>query len=627
MKRRPPIALLLLATACGEPGGGSPSADAGAPDAESIAPPAPPAPPALTPCPQGWREVVPAEGDRAECDPWPASGRATCPAGEAHFPGEPGCAPIGAPCPAGDWPEGLPAGVTVLHVRAGTPAGGDGSAAAPYGTIAQAMSIASPGTIVALAKGTYEEAVALRAGVTLWGACAAQTRISHPVPTDLSGIVTVVGANTVLRDVRVGGARAGVLVTTGRSVRLEGVLVEEATGAGLLALGGVVTGDTVVVRGTRSRGDRTFGHGLHAEVGATFTLTRVVIEGSRAAGASVVDAGTSLTLADAAILDTESEERAALGGYGLHCRDGARIDAARLYVARSRAAGAFVSYPGSRLTAVDAVIRETRPTEADGTGGLGLVVQYGATAELARVVLAENHMFGAAANEMSTSLTITDGVVRDTIAQASDARYGRGVGAQYGSRVELRRVALLRNMDVGIIALSGGTTVLLEDLVVRDTRSRADLNGGRGVELAHGATGELRRAELARNREISLAVFGEIGATRLVATDLVIRDALHEACAETTCAEEPLGIGIGAYVDGAIDLTRFVVRTSPFCGVQLARGGVVDLHEGEISNHPFGVNVTTAGFDLTRLQDRVIYRDNVVNLDASTQPLPDPSTP
>src|SRR5687767_7702175 len=134
MGRRAILAIVMGLSACG--GGSAASPDAGLPDAEIMITIAAPAPPVFTPCPAGWREVE--GGDVTVCDPWPATGRvSTCAADEAHFPGEPGCARIGTACPAGDWPEGLPAGASILHVRPGAPAGGDGSQAAPYATIAE----------------------------------------------------------------------------------------------------------------------------------------------------------------------------------------------------------------------------------------------------------------------------------------------------------------------------------------------------------------------------------------------------------------------------------------------------------------------------------------------------------
>lgn len=180
--------------ACGE-GPGSPDADAGT-DADDAGPAVSPpdipwlaegmpaiAAPMLTPCPEGWHEVVeegpPGGVATVTCDPFgddPTSEPDTCPDGWAHFAGDPGCAPVGAPCPAGDFPEGLPTDAEVLYVLSSAPPGGDGSQGAPLSTIDAALSAASPGTVIAIGKGDYGEPVRVYRGVTLWGACAAQRR-------------------------------------------------------------------------------------------------------------------------------------------------------------------------------------------------------------------------------------------------------------------------------------------------------------------------------------------------------------------------------------------------------------------------------------------------------------------
>ena len=91
--------MALAVVACGgdddaPPGDGGGSRDSPI-DAQSITPPMPdpPAPPVLTPCPPGWREID-VDGVAA-CDPWPSGGRMDCPAGVAHFPGEPNCTTVG----------------------------------------------------------------------------------------------------------------------------------------------------------------------------------------------------------------------------------------------------------------------------------------------------------------------------------------------------------------------------------------------------------------------------------------------------------------------------------------------------------------------------------------------------
>src|SRR5688572_33349585 len=140
------LVVAWLAIGCGDdgddPGLRDGSPDDGPPDLV-IAAPEPPALPMLTTCPTGWHEVT--EGDLTYCAPYDEDGPRSCPPGEAHFPGEPGCTTIGMRCPDDDFPDDatLPADRNVLFVHPdATSAGSTGDRDAPFPTLAQALAVA-----------------------------------------------------------------------------------------------------------------------------------------------------------------------------------------------------------------------------------------------------------------------------------------------------------------------------------------------------------------------------------------------------------------------------------------------------------------------------------------------------
>src|SRR5690606_184412 len=93
-----------------------------------------------------------------------------CPAGQMPVLGEPGCQPIAA-CGEGAW-GAIPVDGATVHVDASYAGGGsDGSAARPWTRIGEAVASAAPGALVAVAAGTYHEAVVLDRPVRLWGRC------------------------------------------------------------------------------------------------------------------------------------------------------------------------------------------------------------------------------------------------------------------------------------------------------------------------------------------------------------------------------------------------------------------------------------------------------------------------
>ena len=201
--------------------------------------------------------------------------------------------------------------------------------------------------------------------------------------------------------------------------------------------------------------------------------------------------------------------------------------------------------------------------------------------------------------------------------------------ATKGARLSVSRAIVARNHEVGIHVDGQDTEAQLEDVVVRDTDANAGGDYGRGLQVQYGARVTVDRGLFERNREIS--VFACAMSARLLMSDIVIRDTLMSACEACGSA----GIGIGAYGGAHVDLSRFVVTNNPFCGVQLAFGstseaapwpesGEMDLNNGEISfNTLCGANVQAYDFDINRLVERVIYRENGRNLDMQELPVPE----
>ena len=132
-----------------------------------------------------------------------------------------------------------------------------------------------------------------------------------------------------------------------------------------------------------------------------------------------------------------------------------------------------------------------------------------------------------------------------------------------------------------------------------------------------GAEVDLSRARLEESRGSGLSAFA--ATARL--TDVAIEHVRESECAAVGCPV-PLGVGIGSYADAAVTVTRFLVRDTDLCGVHLASGGGVDLHDGEVSENPLGACIDAEGYDLDRLTDGVRYRDNELNLQSTSLPLP-----
>jgi len=631
------------------PADGDGGADASESDADSGSPPdgaldivepAPPAAPVLTPCPEGWRELSDPDSGQATCDPWPASGPEACGVDEAHLPGEPGCLRLGTQCPEGDWNEAPPDGAAVLYVKAGTEPGGDGSRPSPYGTIAQAMTEASAGTILLLSKGTFDEEVELKGGVTLLGACVAQTRLASSDRGEWVGTVTVAGREAQVKNLQIGGSRVGIVaVGAAYSLHVEDVATSSTEAAGwFVSHGAAVTGHNVTIRNTRSREEGLlFGHGIEVQRGGSLVIDSATVEGNRGAGIQAIDPGTTVDLAHIVLRETLSEEGTGRFGRGLNVQDGAQATVIGSVFDGNRDRGVALSGAESSLSLVDSLINDTQGEQGDASGGIGLSSTDGASLNASRVVIDGNRTIGVYVMGQGATLELEDAVVRSTLGSEVDGSYGRGLDVELGAQATVRRVIFETNREIGVYVGSEGTSLLLEDIVVRDTAGRrSDGEFGRGLNVQLGGEAMVRRALFEGNREASIVVRDQGSVLEL--EDAVVRQTLERTCASDGCQGFGAGDGLMVLCGGRAELSRFELADNARCGILLAPshrpdgegrivpcevGGVADLREGLIAINVVGVNVQTEDFDLERLTDGVVFRDNGLDLDMSDLPVPE----
>jgi len=653
------------------------------------------APAVFTPCPAGWTEVTSSSEGLVRCDPWPLRSPAECGEYEAHFPGDADCSPIGSACPDGNWAEDLPEAGDVLYVRAGAVSGGVGTREAPFGSITEAMSVAGSGTVIALSKGTFDELVDLRGGVTLWGACVAETLLTYTI--DELETVGVMGSDTVVRNLRLSGRRSAIVASgAAYSVHIEDVVVEHAVIAGLLFQNNArATARNIIVRETRSMpGNRRFGRGMEVQEGAQVSMsralfdgnleaaiivsnqdsaleledvvvrdtrsdersgtygfglnvltgaravvTRSVFEGNHGVGVGASSSGTAVSLDDVVIRDTLGQEADEVGGYGLEALDGAQLQASRVFLDRNRGAGIAADGAGTVIHLQDVAVLETLEQQSDGTEGVGMFVQEGAEALVQRAVFARNHTVGVRAVR-SAVLTLEDVVIRETQSRVSDDGLGCGLVALEGTQVTLRRALFEENRTSAVFVGGSGTTLVLEDAVVRDTQSQeSDQGFGRGLLVHDEAHASLQRVVFERNREIGLSAW--LPGAVLEAENLLVTDTRPRDCVDTTCQGFGIGDGVASFAGAYVELSRFLINHNTRCGVQVAYGGVVGddgeivrfeepseltLHGGEVSFNVVGVNVQIVEFDMGSLTDNVRFRENDADFDTTNLPVPGMAT-
>jgi len=557
------LALGCLAAGCGDDVG--PVTDAGTDAADTGPLVSAPAAPVLTPCATDWVETM-ADDGFVQCEPWATAPPEACAEDEGIFPGEEGCVRVGTACPTGEYAEDLPGDVRIYYVNASVVPGGDGSIGAPFARVGDALARAFAGSIVAIGKGTYDGVLRPRAGVTLWGACTAETVLTNTdAPDERGGVIEPQGADTVIRNLRITPVdQGGITCLRECSLHVEDVVVAGGASAGIgVGFGGTLTARSLVVRDTDANSGGVFGRGVTIDSESTAEIRRAFFDGNTDVG-----------------------------------------------VACFRAS----------LVLEDAYVRNTRFQPFDRDFGRGIAVEEGGSAELRRVVVERNVDIGIFVNE-DASLLAEDIVVRDTQPQEAFRISGRAVAVQLRSSIELRRALLERNAEVTLYCGGEGAVLDAEDVVIRDTQQRlSDERGGRAAGFEEGC--DARVSRLVAERNGGAAITASYGSS-VELTDLTVRDVDAETCPPEICGSSGFGVGVGAY-QASVRVERFVIEDSTLCGVQIALDGQLDLMTGIIQRAQIGACVQVGGYGLERLQNEVIYIDNDVNLETTELPVPDP---
>lgn len=656
------FAFVLLVAACDAP---VVSVDGGPPDASLPRGVQPAARPAIAPCAEGSVETTTPEG-LVRCE---SPAVTECGDGEAWHEGR--CITIGSACPGGDgFPSDLPA-TGVIYVRRGT--SGDGTRASPYGTIARGMMDARSGSIIAVATGEYDEQVVMRSGVTVRGACAEGTVIAWTGVRGGGSVEAGAGVTgAAIADLTIGPSdNIGVLVR-GAELRVSDVLVSGAMLMGVAVLeGSAVDASTLVVRDTRSTSDLGLGRGVVVEGGSRVTArdlvlerntevglsaihpetsvevdgltsiapridgantiaggllagasARVVVRGAlleRSIGAAVLALpGGTIELEDAEIRDVEAPA-AGQAGWGMSALD-ATLIARRVSVREARGIGVG-AYGTSLVQLSDALVVSTRSMDSEELAA-GMVVAETATAEVeqmwiedsSRVSLLVSGPVEAGLGE--AQLTATDLTI---VAMRDRADGAAGLFFQNAARGTVMRARIVRANELAV-GVYEGASATLTDLVVQDTAPDLDsLVYGRGLEVL-GGSATLSRALFERQSEIAIIV----AMGQLEATELTIADTRERACAASTCADEPAGIGIGAYSGAAVSVEGFTIDGARLCGVQVHGGGGLDLRDGTIANATVGACVQIDDYDVGRLTDGVEFTENGVAVQSTSFAPPEP---
>lgn len=448
---------------------------------------------------------------------------AACPPGQIAVPGDASCRAI---MDCGADPFGtIPDEPTTQYVDgsyAGTDS--DGSKAKPWTSIQAGVDAAESGALVAVAAGTYAEDIGITKVVRVWGRCPDMVEVVATGAQVGGVLVTKLASGSEIGGLAIRGSSYGVVTsgsqdvvfdrlwihdTTKKGVSIETTLgdtsatlrdslVEHVGDIGVGVLGATATLERTVIRDTKVV-IATGGRGLELNPGpdsgepATVTMKGSVIELSHADGAFV--RGCHLVVEGSVIRDTAFEKASQKFGAGITAQPdettGARaqVEVRGSVLERNHESGILAAI--SDVVLEDSVIRDQKGSPGSPGSGTGLVAQNAegsatvrATAKILASVIERSE--GAGVVCIGSDVTLEESVVRDTVARASDLRWGKGVHFQGElgfldtfSTGTVRACVIENNRDAGIAVVDSKVSV--DATLVRGTQPETDGRYGDGV--------------------------------------------------------------------------------------------------------------------------------------------------
>ena len=542
-------------------------------------------------CPKGWEKTpgftnssgspgnVPDGLDQIDtCQP--PSAPADCPAGKMPVIGKSKCVSHGMACPKGKWPaktkilSQAPSFTRkLLYVDASANSNGKGTRKSPFKTIAKALEEARTGDIVALAKGTYREAVELKDQVALVGACVGKTTVEAPDQSEGKATIEITGSGGALvSDLTITGNRPGIWTWRLQTPSdVKNLRIEEAHFTGIVVAGVEVelSATNVYVRNTKPQVKaRRFGRGIHVTGGAIAHLANTTVEHNRDGGLVVEVIDTEVDAQNLLVRDTKEriprhrDEESVVAG--IKVLGGAKLDASTTLVEKSTRYGILAEGNKTEATFSNLVLRETTKGPK-GNGGWGIHVADKGYLQLSQAV------FGPHSHSIFATGAGAKAEVRSSKLGGSKQEAAIAEG---GASARFSSVIFPASADRALLARDEKTEAEIVDSVI-PTRyadiAVTDPPDGWGPEVDAKARLQLTRTVVEGRGRVGLLATDD---ATVEATDLVMRGQNENKSTRGADVENAslkvsrgliegmTGSGIAAFSQGKLDLSDLVIRSS-----------------------------------------------------------------
>jgi len=331
----------------------------------------------------------------------------------------------------------------------------------------------------------------------------------------------------------------GIFVWRGASLDAEGCQIAGNGSVGLLAFdsGTSVTLQETSIEDTQPDAKGESGYGIEVHSGANLDAQGCQIRGNTGEGVLAFDSGTSVSLRETAIADTQPRENGE-GGYGIFLYDGASLEAEDCEVGGNTGLGVLALDSGTSVSLLGTSIEGTHPSET-GLFGYGIQVEGGASLDAEGCQVEGNTGLGLVALDSGTSVSLRETSIEGTLPD-QNGEVGCGVAVWAGASLDAQGCQVVENSSAGVVAIDSGTSVRLRETIIEDTQP--DQNGvhGYGIMVRDGASLDAEGCEVAGNTGAGVVGSG-------VGTSVTLLDSSFDS----TKAGEIQTVGIGVIGEGS----------------------------------------------------------------------------
>ena len=486
-----------------------------------------------------------------------------------------GCLSIDGPdgCGQGNWGNLVHTPETIYVNGGWSGQESNGSQEAPFASIGEALSVASAGSRIAVAPGTYEESITISTdGLELVGVCPSKVRLqlTGDAAKDIPAIVQIEGAKDAkIAGISVGGDTVGVWAAGAGTAVIEDSAVVGATGAGV-RVGGAGTSVQLkrcLIQETAPNNSEVQGVGLEILDSAAVSVEMSALVANHHAGILVQGVDSEITLSGTYIGDSKPSDPTA-AGYGIAIEAGAYAHLHDCVVTANVKTGVEVSGQGSNAILENSMIAHTQapPVLETSEYCAGASVSAGASLELHACQVTQNAERGAAAFGAASLLSASPTLIERALLVSTGIGFAIGVNLYDGAGATLTENTIRNNEGKGIVAVHDGTWLEATGNLVESTQV-VDESGalGWGMNFQGGPEVWLESNTLADNRGLGLFAAGD--GTHLVShNNMYMSTSPDEAFWET-------GVGIALTSGATIDSVSDVVLSNCVAGVFLRDPG------------------------------------------------------